>query len=468
MDFSRPILLWGLALTLVPIWIHFFGVRPRKTRVIPSLLFLSSLNPSQRSKSKLKDLIVLLLRVLTIAFVVLALAGPRGGLTSKVIQIDNYPVRWTQKQDWLVPLLNDLDQGNYKLYDREGNFYGQFDKESLSAICASMPFSTLAFQQVDEALILSYGYAEDVKGAVLLPSRETISNKPFSLRRNGIGDYLIKWEGLHNISLKDSNEVLDRSIDSIYTVTAKELSKTSALLLQINLDDVAEDNTIAWTTGPSLPRLLLYAEQVRDLGSFSSARDSVITYSSNLSMNYSLFEAVVLIGFEFFPEQLKGYKGRIIEFQKAAAQKDGVSTRPSLNHPFFSNYFIGPSLQNKWPTCAGYNKIEGGTPLLSINDDAVAALDGTHYRQGFTPSSWEHPYYRAIKQWSLNSRTEEDYLPFLGQDAYNRLSLMDGVTILNTSNHSRLPAESLSFHSEKIYLLLALVCALIALIFVKI
>lgn len=468
MEFSRPILLWGLALTLVPIWIHFFGIRPRKTKVIPSLIFLNSLNPSQRSKSRLKDLIVLILRVLTIAFVVFAVAGPYGGLTSKVVQIDNYPARWTEKQAWLAPMIDGLDQGNYKLYDREGNFYGQFEKESLWSICASMPYSALPFQQVDEALTLSYGYADDVKSPALLPTRETLSNKALSIRRNSLGDYQIQWLGLHEVTLMDSNEVLDISVDSTYTVTAKELSKASTLSLKVELDDVAEDNTITWAKTPSLPRLLLHADQAIDLGSFLSARDSVLTYSSNLSIDYSLFEAVVLIGFKFFPEQLKEYQGRIIEFQQAAKQKNRALTQPSLNHPFFSNYFIGPSLQNKWPVCDGYTTIEIGMPLLSVNDDAVATIDGTHYRQGFTPVSWEHPYYNAIKQWSLNSRTSEDYIPFLGQDAYPQLSSLDGVTLLNASNRGSLQAKRLSFHSEKIYLLLALVCALIALIFVKI
>lgn len=468
MDFSRPILLWGLALTLVPIWIHFFGIRPRKTMVIPSLIFLNSLNPSQRSKSRLKDLIVLLLRVLTIVFVVIAVAGPRGGLTSKVVQIDNYPACWTKKQTWLTPLLNGLDEGNYTMYDREGNFYGQFEKESLWSICASMPYSTLPFQPVDEALTLSYGYANDVNGPALLPSRDIMSNKALYLRRNALGDYQIQWQGLHDATLNDSNEVLDRSVDSTYTVTAKELSKASTLFLQIDLDDVPEDNTVTWTKRPSLPRLLLHAGQVSDLGSFLSPRDSVLTYSSNLSIDFTLFESVVLIGFEFFPEQLKEYRGRIIEFQKELAPKDAARTMPSLNHPFFSNFFIGPSFQNKWPVCYGFNKIDTGMPLLTVSDNVVAAIDGNHYRQGFTPDSWEHPYYKAIKQWSLNSLISEDYLPYLGEDAYFELSITDGVTILDNSNYGPLQAKSLSFHSEKIYLLLALVCALIALIFVKI
>ena len=90
----------------------------------------------------------------------------------------------------------------------------------------------LPFQQVDEALTLSYGYADDVKGPALLPSREILSNKALSIRRNSLGDYQIQWQGLHDVTLIDSNEVLDRSVDSTHTVTAKELSMASTLSLQ--------------------------------------------------------------------------------------------------------------------------------------------------------------------------------------------------------------------------------------------
>ena len=468
MDFSRPILLWGLALTLVPIWIHFFGIRPRKTTVIPSLVFLNSLNPSQRSKSKLRDLIILLLRVLTIAFVVLALSGPRDSMNSSVIQIDNYPAGWTIKENWIKPLIESLEERNYKVYDREGNFYGQFEKESLWSICASMSSSTLPFHRVSEAITLSFGYASDLVGTALLPSRNELSNKEISIDVDALGDYTMKWTGLHEIILSDSNDILDRGLDSLYKVSSVELNRVTFMTVEIDLDEVPEDNRIAWSNYPSLSRLLLYADTVTNLGSFSSPSDSSLSYSSDLNINYALFDAVIVIGFEFLPEQLKDYRGKILEFQKSSSLLNADLTRPSLDHPFFSNYFIGPSIQNKWPITRGFNRIDFGAPLLSVNNVPVATVEGDHYRQGFIPVSWNHPYYSALKLWSLKNKTSTDYLPFLGQDYYSTLKGKERVSILNVNNNRQLPVESLHFHSEKMYLLLALLCALIALIFVKI
>lgn len=468
MDFTRPILLWGLALTLVPIWIHFFGIRPRKTKVIPSLIFLNSLNPSQRSKSKLKDLIVLVLRVLVISFVVLAIAGPTSGSTSSSIQLDNYPAGWTTKESWIKPLIESLEAGNYKVYDREGNFYGQYNKEEVWALSESMPYSVLPFQSVEQALTLSFGYASDIEGTTLLPSREEFSNKEISIQVDALGDYTMEWQGLHQITLTDSNDVLDRSLDSMYTVSADELTRASYMTAEIALDEVLEDNSIAWSNSSSRPRLLLFEGNSTPLGSFASPSDSALTYSSDLYINYALFDAVVVIGFDFLPEQLKDYSGKLLEFQRPSSLSNAVVTQPSLDHPFFSNYFIGPSIQNKWPITRGFKKIDVGASLLSVNHVQVATIEVAHYRQGFMPISWDHPYYVALKQWSLKSKTSTDYLPFLGEDNYSTHAGKERVSILNVNNSGQFPVESLHFHSEKMYLLLALLCALIALIFVKI
>jgi hypothetical protein len=411
---------------------------------------------------------VLLFRVLAIAFIVLAIAGPTGSSTTSSIQLDNFPAHWTTKESWMKPLIESLEEGNYKVYDREGNFYGQFEKEGVWALSASMPYTDQPFQKVNDALTLSLGFASDIQGPALLPTRKEWTNKEILIKVDALGDYTMQWQGLHEIILSDSNKVLDRSLDSTYTVRANEFSSATNMSVEITLDEVPEDNRIRWSNSASTSRLVLFADKITPLGNFASPSDSSLTYSSELNINYARFDAVVVIGFEFLPEQLKDYSGKILEFQKPSSLSTAVLTQPSLDHPFFSNYFIGPSIQNKWPIARGYNTIEVGAQLLSVNNIRVATMEGAHYRQGFMPISWDHPYYVALKQWSLKSKTNTDYLPFLGQDGYSILSNMDNVSILNTSINRQLPVKYLHFHSEKMYLLLALLCALIALIFVKI
>ena len=90
MHFEYPIVLWGMLAGLVPVWIHMFGKRPKKTVDIPSLIWLKSITPSKHRNRKIKDFIVLVLRVLTILIVVVVLAKPNWPSTIKTIQTVSY------------------------------------------------------------------------------------------------------------------------------------------------------------------------------------------------------------------------------------------------------------------------------------------------------------------------------------------------------------------------------------------
>ena len=469
MEFVRPTFLWGLLATLLPIWIHFYGFRPRKAEVIPSLIFLKTLKKSRRSKHRIKDLIVLLLRMMIIAFVVLSLAGPNRSAQTASLQIDNYPAHWSKKADWLKPLLNSLENGNYKVYDRESNFYGQFEKESLWSVCSTMPYSTRAFQKAEESLTLSFGFAEDIRPPALLPLRTPIENKELVIQSSEMGNYLLKWKGMHEVLLLDSAKLIDRSLDSLYRVTYSEIANASLLSFEVGLDDVLEDNKVSWSRISQNRRLILYKSTLSNLESFASPKDSIIAYSSDETLDYSKFDAVVLIGLEFIPASLKGFKGRLLQFTTTGEQIAPTTTVPSLDHPFFNKYFIGPSLQNKWPIALGcLHDSVAGAPLLLAKDNPVAVMDGQHYIQGFVPNSWSHPYYFALKQWSFAQRASVNYLPFLGQDSYEQHQQNKKFDRHLPKGNAHLQREFFNFYNEKMYLLLALLCALIALIFVKI
>ena len=177
MEFYRPQWLLGLLLVAVPVWIHFFGIRTRKTKVIPSLLWLLKVNPSQRSKSRLKDLIVLLLRILTIVFVVLSLASPRSSLSTKLLQVDNYPAKWNVRNTWMPALLENLDDGVYQLYDRQGTYYGTHEKAAVPTVVEKMAYTNAPVEHVTGALLLSYGFDNSLQ-ASSLDSIEASQNKP--------------------------------------------------------------------------------------------------------------------------------------------------------------------------------------------------------------------------------------------------------------------------------------------------
>ncbi len=76
MQFVYPTFLFALAAIAIPVIIHLFHFRRYKKIVFSDLRFLKQVQEQAKSKQKLKDLLVLLCRILTIAFAVLAFAQP--------------------------------------------------------------------------------------------------------------------------------------------------------------------------------------------------------------------------------------------------------------------------------------------------------------------------------------------------------------------------------------------------------
>ena len=76
MVFLYSSFLYALALVAVPIIIHLFNFRKFKTVYFSNVQFLKSVKEKTKSQSQLKHLLILLSRILTIAFIVFAFAQP--------------------------------------------------------------------------------------------------------------------------------------------------------------------------------------------------------------------------------------------------------------------------------------------------------------------------------------------------------------------------------------------------------
>ena len=99
MYFNHPEFLYGLLAVLIPVIIHLFNFRRYKKLWFSNIDFLKNITAQTRKQNKLKHLIVLLLRMLAVALIVLAFAGPQlnrnrsralptaGGLTA--VYVDN-------------------------------------------------------------------------------------------------------------------------------------------------------------------------------------------------------------------------------------------------------------------------------------------------------------------------------------------------------------------------------------------
>ncbi len=97
MTFLNPGFLWFLFLALIPVIIHLLNLRPFRTVLFTNLRFLRRIESENRTRRKLKEYIILLLRVLAIVALVLAFARPVGNVDTSqlpcqdkvVIYLDN-------------------------------------------------------------------------------------------------------------------------------------------------------------------------------------------------------------------------------------------------------------------------------------------------------------------------------------------------------------------------------------------
>jgi len=76
MSFINPSFLWAMFAVSVPIIIHLINFRRHKTLYFSNTSFLNDLRKETRTRTKLKQILILIARILTIAMLVIAFAGP--------------------------------------------------------------------------------------------------------------------------------------------------------------------------------------------------------------------------------------------------------------------------------------------------------------------------------------------------------------------------------------------------------
>jgi hypothetical protein len=89
MNFLYPSFLWSILLIGIPIIIHLFNFRVYKLVYFSNLRFLTDIKDVSESKSKIKNIIILILRILTISALVIAFSGPYKPLSAKKISTGN-------------------------------------------------------------------------------------------------------------------------------------------------------------------------------------------------------------------------------------------------------------------------------------------------------------------------------------------------------------------------------------------
>ncbi|MCB9262036.1 MAG: BatA domain-containing protein [Flavobacteriales bacterium] len=85
MNFVYPNFLWALLLLAIPVIIHLFHFRRYKKVLFPNVRFLQSVQKETQNVKKLRNLLVLISRLLAVAFLVFAFAQPYIPLNNKKI-----------------------------------------------------------------------------------------------------------------------------------------------------------------------------------------------------------------------------------------------------------------------------------------------------------------------------------------------------------------------------------------------
>ena len=242
--------------------------------------------------------------------VVISLANPTSKVRTFRIQIDNTYAGWTLKEHWLKPMLAELPGGSYLLYDRSGISLGEYSREACWTICESLAPSNAAFNKIEEAKTLSYGYNPlDTSMVAMIPKRLKTTNVLISHSVNELGTRTVSVPEPCNFRLYNDTALIDLTLASSYDIGEDELRWGDSLTLVVESDTIVEDNVFIWKRRKKSKRLVIHQNDSKFFNEFLQPSDSIVTYDSGEEYDLCAFSAVVLIGLDFMPSFLSGYSG---------------------------------------------------------------------------------------------------------------------------------------------------------------
>ena len=132
MRYQNPQLLYFLFAIAIPILIHLFNFRKHKTLYFSSIRFLKEIKEDKRKRTNLKNLLILLSRILAISFLVFAFAKPyipnnqtNNNTTNNIfIYIDNsFSMDAENENGRLLSIAKEKARSIIKAYPTESNFW---------------------------------------------------------------------------------------------------------------------------------------------------------------------------------------------------------------------------------------------------------------------------------------------------------------------------------------------------------
>jgi hypothetical protein len=184
MSFTYPAFLFALSAIAIPIIIHLFNFRKFKTVYFSNVRFLKEVKQETQAKSKLKHLLVLLARILFIAFLVLAFAQP-------FIPVENSKI---VRGDRVISIFID-NSFSMDAVNKNGTLLDEAKKRALEIVAAYKPadrFQLLTndFEGRHQRLVNKEEFAgliDEIKISPATKSISEISSRSFDvLQQSGI------------------------------------------------------------------------------------------------------------------------------------------------------------------------------------------------------------------------------------------------------------------------------------------
>lgn len=253
MNFLNPAVLFGLLASAIPLILHFLNLRKLKKIEFSSLKFIKELQKTQIRRLKIKQILLLILRILLISFIVLAFARPT--VESNLPLIGTY-----SKSSVVVIIDNSLSMD---VSDELGNRLNQAKQAAHSIVNSLMDGDEVAIIELANPDKMNISLSKDFTLIKEDIDKIRISNQTHSLRNSLTKAYKL-FQNTDNLNkeiyiLSDAqSNVFQNTADDTTKLQLNNTSiffipigkKSNTLLSNISIDSIEYITQIFQTDNP--------------------------------------------------------------------------------------------------------------------------------------------------------------------------------------------------------------------------
>lgn len=353
MQFLYPGFLWALAALAIPVILHLFYFRRYKKVYFSNVRFLREVKEETSARHKLRNLLILLMRCLALAFLVFAFAQPFIPVSEETYQgarnvslfIDNsfsmqsfgedLPLidRARQKGREILDAYGDQDQFQiltHELSAAQQRYIGKEEAISqLEEIEIAPDVSMLSRVAARQKQLAASGGAEKFAGYILSDFQKSITNFD-------TGDSLYTFSLVPVQSVQEKNV----AIDSVwFEVPAQMLNQTSALIVRVTNYSPDEVENVKLTT-------TLY-DQEKPLGALDIPAGETVHDTANITILKTGWHKLI-VRITDFPVQFDDtyYATFYVDERVRILAINGASPNPRLVAAFANNAHFALDNQN--------------------------------------------------------------------------------------------------------------------------